>query len=181
MQTIIAILRGINVGKNQLKMADLKALYESLKCREVVTYIQSGNVVCKCPASLAPAQLSKKVEHQINKQYGIVAPVITLNINEMAAVVAANPFVSQPGINAEKLHVAFFAETPAQENINNAMQYDYPPDKFIMAGKHVYLYCPGGYGITKFSNTFFENKLKVTATTRNWRTVNILLQMAQQS
>jgi uncharacterized protein (DUF1697 family) len=45
----------------------------------------------------------------------------------------------------------------------------------------VFVYCPNGYGNTKLSNTFFENKLKVTATTRNWRTVNELLRLGAAS
>jgi uncharacterized protein (DUF1697 family) len=47
-----------------------------------------------------------------------------------------------------------------------------------LVGREVYLYCPGGYGNTRFSNTFFEKKLGIAATTRNWRTVNVLANMS---
>ena len=42
----------------------------------------------------------------------------------------------------------------------------------------IYFHCPNGYGKSKLSNNFFENKLKVSATTRNFRTTNKLLEMA---
>ncbi|MEQ8809751.1 MAG: DUF1697 domain-containing protein, partial [Imperialibacter sp.] len=57
------------------------------------------------------------------------------------------------------------------------LTYDYAPDRFVLTGKEVYVYCPNGYGRTKINNTFFESKLKVGATTRNWKTVNVLAEM----
>jgi len=46
-------------------------------------------------------------------------------------------------------------------------------------GREIYLYCPDGYGISKLSNVAIEKKLSVGASTRNWKTVNTLLAMAQ--
>jgi len=56
---------------------------------------------------------------------------------------------------------------------------DYSPEEFVLKGNIIYLYSPQGYGKAKMNNNFFENKLKVTATTRNWKTVNKLLEMAK--
>jgi uncharacterized protein (DUF1697 family) len=53
-------------------------------------------------------------------------------------------------------------------------------EEFSIVGKEIYLYCPNGYGITKLSNNFFERELNVRATTRNWKTVNTLLSMAEK-
>ncbi len=72
----------------------------------------------------------------------------------------------------------FLAENPPQANVESIKHIDYSPDKFIITGKEIYLYCPNGYGITKLSNNFFENKLKVKATTRNWKTVNKFVELA---
>ena len=66
------------------------------------------------------------------------------------------------------------AEVPAPELITKIEPALYEPDKFVVQGKEIFLYCPAGYGNTKLTNTFLEKKLKVTATTRNWRTVNEL-------
>jgi uncharacterized protein (DUF1697 family) len=51
-------------------------------------------------------------------------------------------------------------------------------EKFAINGKAVYLYCPHGFARTKLSNAFFEKKLKVNATTRNWKTTTELLIIA---
>jgi uncharacterized protein (DUF1697 family) len=84
-----------------------------------------------------------------------------------------------PGIDIEKLHVTFLEKVPGQIELDNTKKHDYTPDKFIIAGREVFLYCPGGYGKSKLSNNFFENKLKVKATTRNWKTVNKLVESAE--
>ncbi len=159
-------------------MADLKALYEELKFKEVITYIQSGNVFFKADKKIADQVLAKKIEQIISKKYHFDVPVIIRTTNEMKKTIAANPFLKQKGINLEKLHVTFLAENPEHINVKSIQNLDYTPDKFIIIDKDVYLYCPNGYGITKLSNIFFENKLKVTATTRNWKTVNALATMA---
>jgi uncharacterized protein (DUF1697 family) len=49
----------------------------------------------------------------------------------------------------------------------------------VIIEDRIYLYCPGGYGKTKLSNNYFENKLKVEATTRNWKTLLKLNEIAE--
>jgi uncharacterized protein (DUF1697 family) len=76
------------------------------------------------------------------------------------------------------LHITFLSREPEQTDWDQIRELDRKPDKFTLIGKEVYLYCPDGYGITKLSNSFFETKLKVKATTRNWNTVNKLLELS---
>jgi uncharacterized protein (DUF1697 family) len=178
METFISILRGINVsGQKKIQMKELKALYESLKFKDVITYIQSGNVIFKSKKT-ADEKLAKKIEEAIDERYGFNVPVIIRTIEEMKHTISINPFLQQKNIDIEKLHVTFLAEKPQQINMETIKKVDYSPDKFIIADKEIYLYCPNGYGITKLSNNFFEQKLKVKATTRNWKTVNKLLELA---
>lgn len=179
MTTYISILRGINVsGQKKILMADLKKLYENIKLTDVATYIQSGNVIFKTEKKEPNEELSKKIELAISKKYKFDVPVIVRTIDEMNKIIAANPFVKNKKINTEKLHVTFLAETPAPANLNDMKTISFPPDKFIVIGQEVFLYCPESYGETKLSNKFFESKLKVTATTRNWKTVNTLAELA---
>jgi uncharacterized protein (DUF1697 family) len=53
-------------------------------------------------------------------------------------------------------------------------------EEYSISGKETFLFLPNGYGRTKLSNNFFEKKPGVSATTRNWRTVNVLMGMAEQ-
>ncbi|MDP4283232.1 MAG: DUF1697 domain-containing protein [Bacteroidota bacterium] len=178
MQTFISILRGINVGgQKKILMADLKALYESLKFTDVTTYIQSGNVVFKSGEKISDLDLAKKIETAIEKKYNFQVPVIIRKAEEIEKAISMNPFLKDKNINIEKLHITFLSEIPNESNLKNIKNVDYSPDQFIIEGKEIYLHIPVSYGETKLSNKFFENKLKVIATTRNWKTVNKLFEL----
>lgn len=181
MQTFISILRGINVsGQKKILMADLKSLYENLKFRDVNIYIQSGNVSFKTNEKLSDIQLAEKIERAIYKKYNFQVPVIIRNDEELKKIISSNPFLKEKNIEEKKLHVTFLSNTPAKMNVESIKDIDFSPDKFIIKGKEIYLHIPESYGETKLSNNFFEKKLKITATTRNWNTVNKLLEMALQ-
>jgi uncharacterized protein (DUF1697 family) len=179
MITCISILRGINVsGQKKILMTDLKTLYVGLGFSEVTTYIQSGNVIFKTILKLSISGLSEKIEQAIEEKYHFHVPVIIRTADEMHLILSSNPFLDEAGIDKEKLHVTFLDEEPDPTLVNAIQKYYFPPDTFRINGREVYLYCPGGSGNTKLSNTFFENKLHVKATTRNWRTVGNLAKLA---
>lgn len=179
MKTYISILRGINVsGQKKVLMTDLKALYESLGLEEVTTYIQSGNVIFKTDEKLSNQDITKKIEKAILEKYNFDVPVIIRSIEEIKNLISANPFLKERDINVEKLHVTFLADAPGKASLESIKNFDYPPDKFFIIGKEVFLHCPVTYGDTKLSNKFFENQLKISATTRNWKTINKLLEIA---
>ena len=181
MQIFISILRGINVsGQKKILMADLKALYEKLKFTDVATYIQSGNVIFKSNEKLSDIEFAKKIEEEIYKIYHFQVPVIIRRIDEMKHIISANPFLKEENVDVKKLHVTFLSEIPDKKNVESIDNTAFLPDQFIISGKEIYLYVPNGYGETKISNNFFEKKLQVKATTRNWNTVNKLSEMAFQ-
>jgi len=64
--------------------------------------------------------------------------------------------------------------------VNKLEGFDFSPDLFVIKGNVIYVYCANGYGKTKLSNAFFENKLKINATTRNWKSVLALKDLYQQ-
>lgn len=178
MQTYISILRGINVsGHKLIKMDALKIVFESLNFKNIKTYIQSGNIVFKCKTTKAH-DLEKKIALQIKKEFDFDVPVIVKEIDELTTVLNQNPFLKKDDIT--KLHVTFLSEKPEQTAIDKVKEGKYAEDEFIVIGKSVYLFCPNGYGNTKLTNTFFENKFKVTATTRNWKTITELVNIAEQ-
>jgi uncharacterized protein (DUF1697 family) len=176
--TYIAILRGINVsGKNILRMDALQALFAALGFTHVVTYIQSGNVVFRSTMS-DQGMLKNSISEGIMKKFGLKVPVIIRSKKELEQIVAQNPFLPEQDMLLEKMHVTFLSELPEKERIKLTATLKTGSDRFILNGREIYLYCPGGYGNTKLSNAFFESKLKVIATTRNWNTVNKLLEIS---
>jgi uncharacterized protein (DUF1697 family) len=179
MKTFISILRGINVsGQKLIRMTDLKALYEDLNFTSVNTYIQSGNVIFAYDQDITIKELSGKIENAILKKFGYHVPVIIRTIDEMKSIILANPFQNSSGYIPEKLYITFLEEKPPLADIEKINHFEFLPDKFIIVEREIYLNCAAGYGTTKLSNTFFENKFKMRATTRNWKTVNKLLELA---
>jgi uncharacterized protein (DUF1697 family) len=181
MHTYIAILRGINVsGHKMIKMKELTTLFESLDFKTVQTYVQSGNVVFQA-SEKGVDDLAKRIEKKIGEQFGFEVPVLVMEKNYMASIVQNNPFLLSGDKDVTKLHVTFLSSEPEKSNVDKINRDLYLPDEYTVTNSVVYLYCPNGYGNTKLNNNFFENKLKVTATTRNWKTVMELLNIANLS
>lgn len=87
----LALLRGINVGGNNLiKMVALKACFESLGFKDVVTFIQSGNVVFSSSERGTEA-LCVKIETALSKTFGYVASVVLLTHSELERIVRSAP------------------------------------------------------------------------------------------
>ena len=178
MPIYISMLRGINVGgHNQIKMTALRELFEALGFEQVQTYIQSGNVVFKA-GRISTLQVSKKVEDRITKAFGFRVPVVTRTSAKMGSVSENNPFLKKKDIDPTKLHVTFLSEAPAPDALKKLEALPAGPDQFRSSGREIYLYCPNGYGNTKLSNNAIEKVLAVSATTRNWNTVNKLYEMS---
>jgi uncharacterized protein (DUF1697 family) len=174
MERYASILRGINVsGKKQIRMADLAALYESLGFGNVRTYIQSGNVIFEAADGKAK-KIVQDIEQAIKKRYGFDVPVLVRARAEMRATISANPFLKEKAIDTSKLHVSFLERAPGNSVVSTFSPGPLGEDRYVIKGCDVYLYCPGGYGKTKLSNSFLEKQLGVSATTRNWKTVNVL-------
>jgi uncharacterized protein (DUF1697 family) len=170
--TFISLLRGINVsGQKTILMNDLKALFVQLNFTQVTTYIQSGNIIFNAAEIFSNAELARQIQEAISKKYNFSVPVIVRSRAEMLQIRSDNPFLAETGINPEWLHVTFLGSDPRQADLEAMAGYDFSPERFVMIRQEAYLYCPQGYGKSKISNSFFENRLKVTATTRNWKTV----------
>ena len=175
----IAMLRGINVsGQKLVKMERLRASLSALGLGNVQTYIQSGNIVFAAPAEPA-GRLIAKIEQKILADFGFPVPVFLRTAKELEKIVKQNPFLKVSEIDPTKLHVTFLAGDPPAKSIEQLEPLAVPGERLFIMGREIYLYCPHGYGDTKLSNANIERKLSVGATTRNWKTVNTLLAMAQ--
>ena len=80
-------------------------------------------------------------------------------------------------LDPDKLHFTFLEELPNSEVLDLIKLFNYETDRFVIIGRLVYLYCPNGYGNTKLTTAFFEDKLKVKATTRNFKTTLKLIEL----
>jgi uncharacterized protein (DUF1697 family) len=175
----IAMLRGINVsGSKPVKMETLRASLTHLGLAEVKTYIQSGNVVFTA-APGSTASLVGRIKQRILQDFGFDVPVLLRSAKEVEKIVRQNPLLNLPGIDHARLHVTFLADEPPAKAFELLQPLAVNPEQFVIMGREIYLYCPAGYGNTKLSNLAIEKKLSLRSTTRNWKTVNTLLAMAQ--
>jgi uncharacterized protein (DUF1697 family) len=173
--TYVALLRGINLGsRNKVSMPDLRTLLTDLRAEDVTTYVQSGNVVFRSSVGRQP-ELIEAIEMQIKRDLGLSVTVLLRTKAQLAKILAGNPFANH---EPTELHVTFLADSPSRASVRELATRDFEPDGFRIVGREVYLHCPNGYGKSKLSNAYFEKAFDVAATTRNWRTVTKLAELA---
>lgn len=175
----ISILRGINVsGQKKIKMLDLKSLYESLGFQNVVTYIQSGNVIFET-SDKNKSNVKMLIEDAIVKKYKFHVPVEIRTKREIESIIKNNPFGTVDLVkDGTKVLVTFLSSIPDKVKVTEVLSKVVTPEKLVIKGQEVYLYCPNGYGVSKLSNSFIEKKLEVEATTRNWKSVHKLYELS---
>lgn len=181
MQKLISLLRGVNMaGHNKIRMTDLTSLYKKLGFNDVESYIQSGNVVFTNTANLSVADVGGTIEKTILKEFKYEIPVIVRTPDEFRNIIGRNPFHKEKNFDTSKLAVIFLREPPTALQTDKVKNIDYPPDKFMISGREIFIYCPNGFGRTKLYTNFFENKMQVVGTARNWKTINTLLEIAEK-
>lgn len=176
----IAMLRGVNLGShNRIKMDDLRALCESLKLRDVQTYIQSGNVVFRT-AERDPARLARQLEEGIERRFGFRADVILRTASEMREAIRRNPFRSRRGVDPTKLLVTFLAGDPDPAAREKVLAIKADPEELRIEGRDVYIYFANGLAHPRLLWTAIAKMLKTSGTGRNWNTCVKLLELAEK-
>lgn len=174
MKRHIALLRSINVGKRQIKMDVLKELFRIGDFENIVTYIQSGNVLFDTKEKDESA-LRKAIEEQLEKGAGFEVKTIIRSLDEIAAVIKACPF-DPDAEEGRRLYVTFLADAPDTGTAKALESLSTDMESMKVINREVYFLTPA-YGETKFSNNLMEKKLGTVATTRNWQTVNKVLEL----
>ena len=177
MEKGIAVLRGINVsGHRLIKMEALRSMLGSLGLKDVQTYIQSGNLVFK---TRTLKDLEKKMSEKILEDFGYDVPSLVWSMADWQAMVKANPYPRDTDADLLKCHVTLLWGKPESGSLEKKIP-ESGTDNFRLVDRAIYLYAPGGYGKTKYSNTFFEKRTGCLATTRNWKTILTLLEMCEK-
>ena len=177
MKTWIALFRGINmVGKHLLPMKELVVLLEELGARDVKTYHQSGNAVFRHRGKDA-AKLAGRISAAIGKEYGFEPLVILLEAEQLARIIADNPFPegeSEPGL----LAVGFLAAVPEQPDLEALEAVRKKSERFALRGEVFYFHAPEGFYRSKLAGRI-ERSLGVAVTGRAWSSVVKVMAMAK--
>jgi len=180
MPVFISLLRAVNVGGHAvIKMADLKALYRSLKLGDVQTYVQSGNVVFRTDSADLKL-LGKKIQTAIEKRFEITPGVLLRTTKDLRDIVAANPFAKRPNVLPAKLLVYFLHDELSQEAATELKKLPPKGEELIPAKRELYIYFPDGMGKSKLPWRAVEKLCTTPGTGRNFNTVTKLLAMAEE-
>ncbi|AJH14018.1 hypothetical protein MPR_0825 [Myroides profundi] len=145
----------------------LKQLCINLGLQNVQTYIQSGNIIYQS-VEVDSSILSKKIQDKILSTLNLTVPTLTLDIDQFEEILVQHPFTKEEEL--AQLYITFIDGTPQQEGINSLEEKKNTLELLHTTDNAIYLVANIGYGKTKITNALIENKLKVTATTRNYKT-----------
>jgi len=190
MRTHVALLRGINVvGRNKVSMTDLRAIVEGLGHKDVVTYIQSGNVAFSASEPAATGrELARVIEAAIAKRLGVRPAVIVVARSELAAVWGDNPFhaVADP----KTLHAVFLPDAPDRGGLSSVAgaveraRARGSRDDAQVVGRVLYLWTPDGFARSVLRAELDRGGARRSpmpgGTARNWATVKALLSLLEE-
>ncbi|HTX61683.1 MAG TPA: DUF1697 domain-containing protein, partial [Methanobacterium sp.] len=135
----------------------------------------SGNIIFQSPQENITV-LEELIERKIEEKYDFHVPIIIRTVDELKEIIINNPFT---GKEFKNIYTTFLKDKPVKLPLKQIDDRKDESEEFYFRGREIYLFLPHGYGRTKISNNFFESKLKLPATTRNWRTVNKLHELAK--
>jgi uncharacterized protein (DUF1697 family) len=158
-------------------MADLRTLLEKLEFQKVATYIQSGNIVLRAKDQ-SIRNLEDVIGDGIREHFGFDVPILVKPKNDFEKIVTENPFKDAITLEGNRLYFVLLKNVPEQMFVAALAQETYENQEFRITDNCVYLWCKNGYGKAKLDNNLLERKLKIQATTRNYRTMLKLLEMA---
>ena len=178
MHTYIVFLRGINVGGHKkIRMAELRSSLSNAGFQSVQTYIQSGNLLVQSKAS--KNKVSAKIHQVILDSFGFDVPVLTLEFSTLQNILKENPYPATEEDNKAMYFVLLFDEPVSA--LSEALQNEtFVNEELTITPACIYLNSQQGYGNTKFNSNFFERRLKIQTTARNWKTMKRMEQMASE-
>ena len=176
MKSYAIFLRGVTpVGKNRVPMAELRAALAKAGLCDVRTYIQSGNVIAK--SALGPDAIEALVHDAILKKIGADLAVVARTHPQIKQILESNPF---PADAAARTYYTLFVSAPTAALVRDLLALDFSPDEVRVIGDTLYTLYATRHSDSKFNNNFYERKLKMAATTRNFNTLSRLLKLSAE-
>jgi len=172
----IILVRAINVGEARLPMALLRQLAEDLGATDVITYIASGNLVCKPPADVTGFDsFDAALEAAIERECGFHREVISRDVDEAQRALDEHPFeVTNPKFS----YISFMNGIPSPENIERARGFDTGDDCWEIIGSNMHIRYAHGAGQADMPVGSIGRALGVPTTARNLNTVRKLIELA---
>ena len=176
--TYVALLRGINVGKNKrVAMADLRAVIESLGYADARTLLNSGNAVFSSGRALR-RNAAEELREALVKKTGVFSRFTLRSAAELDAIVRANPLVEQASDHA-RLFAAFVTDPADMAKMKPLAKQAWKPEAVVLGPNVVYIWCPNGLLESKAIEAVGK-ALGDGVTIRNWATVTKLAKLVEE-
>ena len=169
-----AMLRGINLGKRQLKSAELKAVVEGMGFTGVKTILASGNVVFEA-GDAAPEAIERDLHAALERATGLKSEVFVRNRADLEKLVEANPFPEEAKARPSYLLVTFHRAPPDRAAIGRLAESHDGPERMVVVGRELFTDFPEGQGRSTLVPAMQKARLAQGNTGRNWNTVRKLL------
>jgi uncharacterized protein (DUF1697 family) len=181
MATLIALIRGINVGTaKRVPMKDLREKLSDLGYDDVRTLLQSGNAIFATDD--APTTAAGRIEQLLVEEFGVPARVLVRTRKQVLAAVAADP-LTDIATDGSKHFLGFLESKPSKKMLAEidelADDERTSPDLARVIDDHVYLWCPNGISNATFAKANWDRKLGTAVTMRNWNTVTKLIKLSE--
>ena len=174
---MVALLRAVNVGGRKLPMAELRSLCDELGLQEVVTYIQSGNIVFS--SRLGRETAAARLEQAIEQRFGLKVPVIVRTAAEWSAAANSNPFAEAARDEPNRL-MLLISKEPPKPGAEAAIQARAAASEQVRrAGNELWIHFPKGSGTSKLTPSLIDKAIGSAATSRNYRTVTKLKELLE--
>jgi uncharacterized protein (DUF1697 family) len=172
----IVLLRGINLGpRNRIAMGELREALEEAGFEDVRTHLQSGNVVLT--STVKPESAARKCEKVIKERFGLEIPVVVRSRAELARVVKRNP-LEKIATEPKRYQVSFLSAKPRAKVVRELEAVADDSEQVVVIGREIYAWHPKTVARSKLWAQLAGKGLGVTATARNWATVEALLELA---
>jgi uncharacterized protein (DUF1697 family) len=152
-------------------MLELRAAFEEAGFEDVQTYLQSGNVV------VGKRVGAETVERLIEERFGLKIAVVVRSSVDLARIVKRNP-LRKVATNPKRYQVTFLARKLPAKVVRELEEAAVPGERVVVEGREVYAWHPEGIARSKLWSKLAAKSLGVTATSRNWATVEALLELA---
>jgi uncharacterized protein (DUF1697 family) len=176
MARYVVLLRGINIGpRNRIAMPALREALAEAGFEDVETYVQSGNVVLTSEAK--PDTVRRKVEQVIAERFGLEIAVLVRTRADLARIAKANP-LGKVATNPKRYQVTFLESKLPAATVKQLEELAAHGEQVVARGREVYAWTPDGIARSKLWAKLAGAGLGVTASSRNWTTVEALRDLA---
>lgn len=176
MTTYIAFLRGINLGKRNVKSDELRSIFSDMGFENVRTYIASGNVLFDAKEKDSE-KLTKKIEKGLEDKLGYKVIAFLRSEAELESILENNPFKDAHG-KGSTCYISFLSAEPPKAAAKEVVARTSETEKFKLIGRELYMLFHVGFSESVFfKKNGYEKILGVATTNRNLNTPNKILAM----